>query len=95
MAGYLYMLKCADGSYYTGSTTNLEVRIAQHNAAEGGAYTSRRRPFKLVYSCAFPTLHDAFLRERQVKGWSRGKKEALMRGDYDAIQRLARGRRMD
>ncbi|MCH7699922.1 MAG: GIY-YIG nuclease family protein [Chloroflexi bacterium] len=95
MAGYLDMLRCADGSYYTGSTTNLEVRIAQHDAEEGGAYTFRKRPVKLVYSCAFPTLHDAFLRERQVKGWSRRKKEALMRGDFDAIQRLARGRRTD
>jgi putative endonuclease len=90
MKGYLYMLRCADGSYYVGSTTNLELRVAQHEAGEGGAYTSQRLPVRLVYTCEFDTLHEAFLRERQVKGWSRRKKEALVRGDYEALVELSK-----
>jgi len=80
MKACLYMLRCADGSYYVSSTTNLELRVAEHEAGEGGAYTARRLPVKLVYTCEFDTPHEAFLRERQVKGWSRRKKEALLRG---------------
>jgi putative endonuclease len=90
MKGYLYMLRCADGSYYVGSTTNLELRVAQHEAGEGGAYTSQRLPVRLVYTCEFDTLDEAFLRERQVKGWSRRKKEALVRGDYEALVELSK-----
>jgi len=90
MKGYLYMLRCADGSYYVGSTTNLELRVAQHEAGEGGAYTSQRLPVRLAYTCEFDTLHEAFLRERQVKGWSRRKKEALVRGDYEALVELSK-----
>jgi putative endonuclease len=90
MKGYLYMLRCADGSYYVGSTTNSELRVAQHEAGEGGAYTSQRLPVRLVYTCEFDTLDEAFLRERQVKGWSRRKKEALVRGDYEALVELSK-----
>ena len=88
--GYLYMLRCADGSYYVGSTTNLDVRLAEHSAGEGGDYTVRRLPVALVYCEEFPTLHDAFVSERQVKGWTRAKKEALIRRDYDALIELSR-----
>ena len=88
--GYLYILRCADRSYYVGSTTNLEVRVAEHQAGEGGAYTARRLPLELVYASEFDTLHEAFLREWQVKGWSRKKKEALMRGDDEALIELSR-----
>jgi putative endonuclease len=84
------MLRCADRSYYVGSTTNLELRVAEHQAGEGGAYTAQRLPVELVYACEFDTLHEAFLREWQVKGWSRKKKEALMRGDYEALIELSR-----
>ena len=90
MKGYLYILRCADGHYYVGSTTNLEIRIAEHQAGEGGSYTATRFPVTVVYSEEFETLHDAFLVERQVKGWSRVKKEALIRGDYKALPELAR-----
>lgn len=93
MDGYLYVLRCADGSYYTGSTTNLDVRLAQHQAGEGGAYTARRLPVALVYSCELPSPYEAFLRERQVKNWSRKKKEALIRGDYEALVELSKGTR--
>jgi putative endonuclease len=90
MKGCFYMLRCADGSYYVGSTTNLELRIAEQQAGDGGAYTAQRLPVKLVYACEFGTLHEAFLREWQVKGWSRKKKEALIGEDYDALTDLSK-----
>jgi putative endonuclease len=90
--GYLYVLRCADGSYYVGSTTNMEVRLAQHHAGEGGSFTAERLPIELIYSAEFPTLHEAFLAERQVKGWTRAKKEALIRGDYQVLVELSRSR---
>jgi predicted GIY-YIG superfamily endonuclease len=95
--GYLYILCCSDDSYYVGSTTNLEVRIAQHQAGEGGSFTGERLPVELIYSADFPTLHEAFLAERQLKGWSRAKKEALIRGHYDTLVELSRSktRRLD
>lgn len=92
VVGYLYILRCSDGSYYAGSTTNLEVRLAQHQAGEGGSFTTERLPVDLIYSCAFPTLHEAFLAEHQVKGWTRAKKEALISGDYDALVELSRSK---
>jgi putative endonuclease len=92
MKAWLYILKCADGSYYTGSTKNLSLRLAQHKAGEGCAYTRRRLPVELVYSQHFPSEHQAFLRERQVKGWSRAKKEALIRGDFEALIESSRAR---
>ena len=92
MRAWLYILKCANNSYYTGSTHNLELRLAQHQAGEGGDYTSKRLPVALVYSCEFESEHEAFLRERQVKSWSRGKKEALIRGDFEALARLSKSR---
>ena len=89
-SGYLYILRCADNSYYIGSSTNLETRLAAHRDAAGGSdYTIRRLPITLVFSEEFPTLHDAFLAERQVKGWSRAKKEALIRRDYAALPELS------
>ena len=92
MSGFLYMLRCSDGSYYVGSTSNLEIRVAQHQAGEGGAYTARRLPVKVVYSCELGSPYEAFLRERQVKAWSRKKKEALIRGDYQALVELSKNR---
>lgn len=90
--GILYILRCADGSYYTGSTNSVDIRVAQHNAGEASAYTAKRLPIKLVYVCEFQSLRDAFFAERQVKGWSRAKKEALIRGDYDALVELSKSR---
>ena len=90
MKAWLYILQCADGSYYTGSTNNLSLRLAQHQAGKGGVYTRSRLPVKLVYTQEFPSEHEAFLRERQVKGWSRAKKEAIIRGDFDALVELSK-----
>ncbi len=96
MAAFVYILRCADGSYYVGSTrTELETRIAQHNAGTFGGYTARRRPVVLVFHQEFEWITDAIAAERQVKNWSRAKKEALIRGDWDALKALARGRDRD
>jgi tRNA/rRNA methyltransferase len=85
-----YMLRCADGSYYVGHTDNLEARVAQHQQGEIPGYTQRRRPVTLIWSESFPERDQAFAAEQQLKGWSRAKKEALMRGDWDAVRSLAR-----
>jgi putative endonuclease len=90
---YLYILRCADGSYYIGTARlGLEQRVAEHNAGTYGGYTSTRRPVELVYSDWFDSISDAVAAERQVKGWSRAKKEALIRGDFDRLRALARRR---
>ena len=88
-SGYMYILKCADGSYYTGSTTSLELRLQQHQEGIGANYTSKRRPVQLVYFEAFDLVSEAFYREKQVQGWSRKKKEALMNGWNDELRKLA------
>ena len=95
MSAYVYILRCADGSYYVGSTrTSLEQRLTEHNSGHFGGYTARRRPVSLVYHQEFQRVEDAIAAERQIKGWRRAKKEALTRGDFDALQVLARrGRR--
>ena len=90
----VYILRCADDSYYVGSTSDLEHRLEAHQAGHYGGYTSHRLPVKLVWSCDFPTEHDAFLTERQIKGWSRAKKEALIRGDLDDVHEIVRKERL-
>jgi putative endonuclease len=88
---FLYILRCADGSYYTGTARSaLEQRIAEHNAGTHHGYTAKRRPVTLVFSQWFDQITDAIAAERQVKGWSRAKKEALIRGDFDQLSILAR-----
>ena len=94
MAFWTYMLRCADGKYYAGHTDNLEVRIGQHQSGLLGGYTLHRRPVELVWSEYFQTRYEALAAERQIKGWSRAKKEALIAGDWDTISRLARKKGM-
>ena len=89
---WVYILRCADGSYYTGHTDNLEVRIGQHQAGECAGYTLTRRPLELVWSQERPTREEALSAERQIKGWSRKKKEAMMRGDWVEVSRLAKSK---
>ncbi|WCL53909.1 GIY-YIG nuclease family protein [Gimibacter soli] len=86
---FVYILKCADGSYYTGQTDNLERRVNEHRHGTYCAYTSQRRPIELVFSEAFESRHAALSAEQQIKGWSRAKKEALIEGDFDRISKLA------
>ena len=90
---YLYILRCADESYYVGtSRKDLDERIAEHNAGTFGGY-AQRRPVHLIFAEHFESLTDAIAAERQVKGWSRAKKEALCRGDWGRMSELAkRGR---
>ena len=96
MPAHVYILRCADGSYYVGSTRDtLERRVGEHNAGTFGGYTATRRPVELVFSQSFDRITDAVAAERRLKGWSRAKKKALMRGDYDALRMLARGRDRD
>ena len=91
MGAYLYILRCADSSYYVGTTVvGLERRIAGHQAGAFGGYTAYRRPVTLVFHEYFERLTDAAAAERQVKGWRRDKKEALIRGDYALLPSLAR-----
>ena len=88
---WFYMLRCADGSYYVGTSRSddLETRISQHDQGLFGGYTAKRRPVELVYSAHFERITDAIAYERQVKGWSRAKKEALIKGDFDGRLRCA------
>ncbi len=93
---FLYILECADGSYYCGTARDgLERRVGEHNAGHYGGYTATRRPVKLVYSEWFGRITDAIAAERQIKGWSRAKKEALIRGDFEALRELAKRKRKD
>ena len=91
MSFWVYILRCADGSYYTGHTDNLEKRIGEHTTgAIASCYTFKRRPLELVFSQDFPTREEALTSEQQIKGWSRKKKEAMMRGDWAEVSRLAK-----
>ncbi len=89
MKGWMYILECADGSYYTGSTNNIDLRLLQHNNGEGANHTKKRLPVKLVYHEEFKRIDEAFYREKQVQGWSRKKKEALIRRDFKNLKPLA------
>ncbi|XUM23676.1 GIY-YIG nuclease family protein [Bradyrhizobium oligotrophicum S58] len=82
---YLYIVLCAVGT----TRTSLELRVAQHNDGTFGGYTLTRRPVKLLYSQWFERITDAIESERRLKKWSRAKKEALIRGDLDALQALS------
>ncbi|PNQ01319.1 GIY-YIG nuclease family protein [Sphingobium sp. SA916] len=90
MPFWTYMLHCADRSFYTGHTDNLQTRIAQHEAGAIPGHTQNRRPIKLVWSQEFGTRMEALEAERQIKGWSRAKKLALIREDWKLISTLAR-----
>jgi putative endonuclease len=90
---WLYMLRCADGSFYVGTTRkDLGSRLAEHNAGTLGGYTATRRPVVLVFAQHFGRIVDAIAAERQIKAWSRAKKEALIGGDWQAISRLSKRR---
>ena len=89
---YTYILKCADGSYYTGSTWNLVKRIEQHNSGEGSLYTSRRIPIELVYYEYYDSIKDAYEREKQIQKWRREKKEALIKQNIKNLKLLSKKR---
>ena len=89
LAYYVYMLRCSDSSYYAGHTNDLEHRLAAHERGAIEGYTLLRRPVELVFSDQFSTRQEAFYRERQIKGWSRAEKEALIKGDWDGLVELS------
>ena len=93
MTAFVYMLRCRDGRYYVGSTRDsLERRVSEHNAGIFDGFTKSRRPVELVFAESFDRITDAIAAERQLKGWSRAKKEALLKGDFEQLKRLAKSR---
>ena len=85
MKGYMYILECADHSYYTGSTKNLEKRLWEHDHFQGANYTRKKHPSILVYVEEFNRIDDAFYREKQIQGWSHAKKKALIDANRDQL----------
>ena len=87
---YVYILKCSDGSYYTGVTNDVERRFYEHQQGLiKGCYTHNKRPLKLMYVEEFTDIMEAISREKQIKGWTRKKKEALIAGDYEKLVELS------
>jgi len=89
MKAYTYILMCSNDQYYVGSTEDLEERLKLHNSGKGGRFTKLHRPVSLVYKEEFDTYAEAFKRERQIHGWSRAKKEALISGDIAKLKQLS------
>ena len=85
---FVYILKCADGSFYVGSAQDLEDRLKRHNSGNGAVFTALRLPVKLVYQEPCKNEDDAVKRERQIKKWSRAKKEALINGELETLKKL-------
>ena len=90
MKGYTYILLCSNNKYYTGSTKDLERRIAQHQAGEGANFTRKNLPVELVYFEDFQRIDQAFYREKQIQGWSQKKKEALINGEHNKLPELSK-----
>jgi putative endonuclease len=92
---FAYILECRDGSFYVGSTQDVAKRFEVHSSGKGPAFTARRLPVRLAYQESFATMEEAVRREKQLKGWSRAKKEALISGNLEMLSELStcRGRR--
>ena len=86
---WTYILECSDGSFYVGSTVDLQGRVWQHDHGEGAAYTRRRRPVTLVWSAQFDRVDQAFPFEKRVQGWNRRKRQALIEGRYEDLPELS------
>ena len=93
MKGYTYILECSDGSFYTGSTSNIELRLLQHQNGEGANYTKKRLPVELKYIEEFQNIDDAFYREKQLQGWSHKQKKALIDGKDNLLIELSKGKK--
>ena len=85
-----YILRCADDSYYVGSTRDLSVRLEQHASGSVSSYTSKRLPVEVVWAAEFERIDDAYALEKRIQGWSRRKREALIRGEFEALPALSR-----
>lgn len=88
--GYLYILKCSNGHYYTGSTKDLKLRLAEHQNGVGSEYTKNNLPLELVYVEEYDNIDKAFYREKQIQGWSKKKKESLINGEFNDLHDLAK-----
>jgi putative endonuclease len=89
---WTYLLRCGDGSYYAGSTRDLEQRVWQHSTGQGAKYTSKRLPVELVFAAEFDNIGDAYAFEKQIQGWSRAKREALIASDFNKLPELSKKR---
>ena len=89
----IYILLCANNEYYVGCTSDLERKLQEHQTGRGADFTKGHLPFKLVYTEEYPTLEEAYKRERQLHGWSRAKKDALILGDTEALKRLSKSKK--
>jgi len=90
--GWMYILECCDGGYYVGSTIDLPRRLEQHQSGQGANYTRKRLPVKLVYCEFYDLISKAYQRERQIHGWTRKKKEALIKGEHHSLPALSRSK---
>ena len=88
----VYILRCANGQYYVGSTTNIELRLQEHCSGVGSGFTKAHLPIELVYTEEFDTIHEARLRERQLHKWSQAKKEALINGEIEKLKELSKSK---
>jgi len=88
----VYILLCDNGQFYVGSTTNLELRLEEHERGEGSDFTKGHHPFKLVYTETYDTPREAHLRERQLHKWSHAKKQALIDGDFERLKFLSKSK---
>ncbi|MCX7523172.1 GIY-YIG nuclease family protein [Microbacterium sp. STN6] len=92
---FVYILRCSDDSYYVGSTRNLDHRMEQHASGAGSSYTGKRLPVTLVFAEEYNRIDEAYAREKQIQGWSRRKREALIRGEYQRLPKMSeRGSRV-
>ena len=88
--GRLLHPRCADGSYYVGSTRDLPTRLAQHASGMGSEYTAKRLPVDLVWAAEFDRIDDAYFLEKRIQGWGRAKREALIAGEFEALPALSK-----
>ncbi|MCI0335621.1 MAG: GIY-YIG nuclease family protein [Planctomycetes bacterium] len=86
---FVHILECCDGSYYVGHAADVSARFVVHCSGKGPSYTANRLPVRLVYEESFTTLNEAVRREKQLKGWSRAKKESLISGDLTRLRSLS------
>ena len=90
---YMYILRCSNGQYYVGSTKELAQRIEQHQQGEGSKFTKKHLPVELVYYEEYQRIDEAFIREHQIKGWNRKKKEALINQQYELLPKLSESKK--
>ena len=87
---YTYILECADGTYYVGSTFDLQRRLGQHSEGSGARYTARRRPVRVIWVAEFASIRDAYFLEKKLQGWSHPKKKAFIEGRFNDLPELSR-----